>query len=146
MVAATFTPFDEHGELNLPKIEDYCKYLQRNGIHHIYVNGTTGEGASLTVDERKQIVEKWLSVAKGKLSVTVHVGSINIKESKELARHAQEVGADAIGALPSLFFKPQSLDALVDYCRLIAAEAPSLPFYYYHLPVFTGVECKFFSQ
>ncbi|KAJ8300578.1 hypothetical protein KUTeg_022097 [Tegillarca granosa] len=84
----------------------------RNGIHHIYVNGTTGEGASLTVDERKQIVEKWLSAAKGKLSVT--------------ARHAQEVGADAIGALPSLFFKPQSLVNMEDFLTQAKDKIPTL--------------------
>ncbi|XP_052675155.1 N-acetylneuraminate lyase B-like [Crassostrea angulata] len=140
LVPAVFTPFDRSGELDLFKIEPYCAYLLKNNIKAIYVNGTTGEGKSLTKDERKKILEKWIQVSEGRLKIVAHVGVLNVRESKELAKHAEESGADAIASLPPLFFKPQCIDTLIEHCKAIADVAPHLPFYYYHLPIMTGVD------
>lgn len=139
LVAAVFTPFDDKRELDLSKIEPYCDHLLKHNIRHIYVNGTTGEGKSLTLQERKTVTEKWISVSKKRISVMVHVGCMNMIDSVELTRHAVEAGADAIATLPPLFFKPTNIDALVRYCKAVADEAPHLPFYYYHLPVMSHV-------
>ncbi|XP_056009580.1 N-acetylneuraminate lyase B-like [Ostrea edulis] len=140
LVPAVFTPFDKNGELELSKIEPYCEYLLKNNIKAVYINGTTGEGKSLTKPEREIILEKWIKVSKGRLKIVAHVGVLNVRESKELAKHADESGADAIATLPPLFFKPQSTDTLIEHCKAIADVAPHLPFYYYHLPSMTGVE------
>ncbi|XP_078322876.1 N-acetylneuraminate lyase B-like [Crassostrea virginica] len=140
LVPAVFTPFNQTGELDLSKIKPYCEYLLKNNIKAIYVNGTTGEGKSLTMDERKEILEKWIQVSNGRLKIVAHVGVLNVRESKDLAKHACESGADAIASLPPLFFKPQNIDDLVEHCKAIAEVAPHLPFYYYHLPSMTGVE------
>ncbi|XP_063420230.1 N-acetylneuraminate lyase-like [Mytilus trossulus] len=140
LVPAVFTPMKENGDINFSQIEPYCEYLINNNITEIYVNGTTGEGKSLTKEERKEVVEHWIKVSKKRLIIIVHVGCINVKESQELARHAQDVGADAVASLPSLFFKPSNIDALVHHCAEIAKTAPKLPFIYYHLPIMTGVE------
>ena len=56
-----------------------------------------------------------------------------------LAAHAQSIGADAISATPPSYFKPPTLAALIDCMAEIAAAAPELPFYYYHIPGMTGV-------
>ena len=48
-------------------------------------------------------------------------------------------GAAAIGCLPSLFPRPATVAQLVDWCRGIAAAAPNTPFFYYHIPSFSGV-------
>ncbi|KAL3860077.1 hypothetical protein ACJMK2_010245 [Sinanodonta woodiana] len=96
---------------------------------------------SLTLEERKQVVEKWIEVGKNRLkTIVVHVGALNLPDSLELVHHAVGAGADAIATVPSLFFKPTSIDSLLEYCKTIAAAAPELPFYYYHLPSVTGVE------
>ncbi|XP_062602728.1 N-acetylneuraminate lyase-like isoform X1 [Saccostrea cucullata] len=140
LVPAVFTPFDQNGELELSKIGPYCEYLIKNNLKAIYVNGTTGEGKSLTKDERKRILEEWIRVSKRRIKIVAHVGVLNVRESKELAKHAEEAGADALASLPPLFFKPQSIDTLIEHCKAIADVAPHLPFYYYHLPIMTGVE------
>jgi N-acetylneuraminate lyase len=55
------------------------------------------------------------------------------------ARRARELEFAAISALAPSYFKPANLEALVDWCAAIAREVPDLPFYYYDIPVFTGV-------
>ena len=56
----------------------------------------------------------------------------------KLARDAEEIGAWGIGAMAPPFPKIGRIEELVKYCETIAAAAPSLPFYYYHIPAFNG--------
>ncbi|XP_049572684.1 N-acetylneuraminate lyase [Syngnathus scovelli] len=141
LVAATFTPFTSQGEINLSEIGPYIDYLtQKQGVNKIFVNGTTGEGMSLSVAERKLLAEDWCRKAKGKMEqVILHVGCTSLKDSQELARHATELEVDAIAVISPSFFKPRSIETLRAYLQKVAAEAPALPFYYYHLPAVTGV-------
>lgn len=140
LVAATFTPLTPEGEINLPQIEPYINYLTtKQGVNTIFVNGTTGEGMSLSVAERKSLAKEWCAKAKGKMQVIVHVGCTSLKDSQELALDAVENAADAIAVISPSFFKPSTADALKTYLREVAAVAPTLPFYYYHLPAVTGV-------
>ncbi|XP_041133399.1 N-acetylneuraminate lyase-like [Polyodon spathula] len=100
LVAATFTPMTVKGDVNLSVIGQYVDYLVENqGVHDIFVNGTTGEGMSLSMDERKVLAEEWCRQGKGKVDhVIVHVGCLSLRESQELARHAAGIGADGISA------------------------------------------------
>ncbi|XP_078074447.1 N-acetylneuraminate lyase isoform X3 [Mustelus asterias] len=139
LVAATFTPMTQDNEINLSVIGQYVDYLVKvQGIKNIFVNGTTGEGLSLTVEERKLLAEEWINQGKGKLDqVIIHVGSLSIKDSQQLAKHAAEYNASGIAVISPFFFKPQK--ALTEFLKEVAAAAPSTPFYYYHLPELTGV-------
>ncbi|XP_051869009.1 N-acetylneuraminate lyase isoform X2 [Pristis pectinata] len=141
LVAATFTPMTHDNEINLSVIGQYIDYLVKvQGIRNIFVNGTTGEGMSLSVEERKLVAEEWINQGKGKLDqVIIHVGSLSIKESQHLAEHAAKCSASGIAVISPFFFKPQSTDALVEYLKEVASSAPGIPFYYYHLPEITGV-------
>nr|XP_057929638.1 N-acetylneuraminate lyase isoform X1 [Doryrhamphus excisus]XP_057929640.1 N-acetylneuraminate lyase isoform X1 [Doryrhamphus excisus] len=141
LVAATFTPFTSQGEVNLSEIGAYIDYLtEKQGVNSIFVNGTTGEGMSLSVAERKLLAEDWCRKAKGKLEqVIVHVGCTSLKDSQELARHAVEISADGIAVIAPSFFKPRSAEALRMYLQAVASVAPNVPFYYYHIPALTGV-------
>uniref|UniRef100_A0A8C9W8H1 N-acetylneuraminate lyase n=1 Tax=Scleropages formosus TaxID=113540 RepID=A0A8C9W8H1_SCLFO len=131
-------------EINLSLIEPYIDYLVENqGVHKVFVNGTTGEGLSLSVDERKRLAEEWCKKGKSKLQqVIVHVGCLSLKDSQELARHAAETGADGIAVISPSFFKPTSADALRQFLQEVAAAAPQLPFYYYHIPAMTGLTLR----
>jgi N-acetylneuraminate lyase len=137
-IAAPFTPMKRNGELNLPVIEAYCNLIVRNNMDGIFVCGTSGEGYSLTANERKSVTEKWLEVAPEKLKVIVHVGATGIEDSKELAKHASRMGAWGIGAMNPVLFKPPDANGLAEYCKEIADTVPELPFYFYHIPGITG--------
>lgn len=144
LVAATLTPMTEDGEINFPVIGQYVDYLvTEQGVKNVFVNGTTGEGLSLSVSERRQVAAEWVTQGRNKLDqVVIHVGALSLKESQELAQHAAEIGADGIAVIAPLFFKPQSKDALLSFLREVAAAAPALPFYYYHIPSLTGVKIR----
>ncbi|XP_042562089.1 N-acetylneuraminate lyase-like [Clupea harengus] len=141
LVAATFTPLTPHGEVNLSVIGQYIDYLvERQGVRKIFVNGTTGESMSFSVKERKLLTDEWCQRGRGKLDeVIVHVGCSSLKDCQELARHAVEAGADGIAVISPSFLKPPNAVALRMFLQEVAAAAPALPFYYYHIPNLTGV-------
>ena len=139
LIAAPFTPFRPDGELALDVIPRQAALLAHNGVSGAFVCGTTGEGYSLTADERRQVAAAWRAAKPAALSLIVHVGHTSYRESRALARHAQEIGADAIASIAPGSFKPQSAVELVAWCRLVAEAAPQLPFYYYHMPAMSGV-------
>jgi N-acetylneuraminate lyase len=112
--------------------------LAKNGLKGVFINGSSGEGYMLTMDERMALAERWMSVVPKDFKVIVHVGSCCLRESMRLADHAQSIGAWAIGAMAPPFPKIARAEELVAYCEQIAAAAPRLPFYYYHIPAFNG--------
>ncbi|XP_065192705.1 N-acetylneuraminate lyase-like [Sycon ciliatum] len=138
LVAATYTPLTSSGDINLAVIDQYADHLSQQGVAGVFVNGTTGEGVKFSVDERKDLVERWMSAASGKLSVFVHVGAESIKDAQEMAIHASEVGAHAIAVIAPTMFKPKTADHMVDYCAAVALAAPDVPLYYYHITGLTG--------
>lgn len=139
LIVAPFTPFDKRGEVNVAPIADYAKLLERNGLVGVFINGSSGEGYMLTVEERMKIAEAWMAAAPKHFKVIVHVGACCIKDSYQLAQHAARIGAFGIGAMASPFPKAGRVEELVKYCEEIAAGAPQLPFYFYHIPVLNGV-------
>jgi N-acetylneuraminate lyase len=140
LVAATFTPLRADGSLHLERIPDVVDRLERDGVVGLYVLGSTGEGASLTAGERMAVAEAYVEAARGRLRTVIQVGHNSVAEARAFAEHAQRIGADAVSAMPPSYFKPGSVDALVDSLAEIARGAPELPFYYYHIPPLTGVD------
>lgn len=138
LIDAPFTPFYENGEVNYEPIEAYAKMLQKNGLQGVFINGSSGEGYMLTESERMKLAECWMTAAPKSFKVIVHVGSCCVKSSRMLAKHAQQIGAWGIGAMAPPFPKINRIEELVKYIEEIAAEAPELPFYYYHIPAFNG--------
>jgi N-acetylneuraminate lyase len=140
LVAATHTPFDADGQLNLSAVSGQAEHLLRSGVHAVFIGGSTGECHSLTVVERLALAQRWGEVVRGTdLRLVVHVGSNCLADARTLARQAQTLGAAAVAALAPSYFKPGSLDALVACCAEVAGAAPALPFYFYDIPVLTGV-------
>ncbi len=139
LVAATFTPFDQKGELHLDFIPEIVEHLAECGLSALFINGTTGEGPSMTENERQQAAECYTVAAKQQsLTSIIHVGHDSIPVSANLAAHAAQIGADCIAAVPPSYFKPSSLDGLVDHLAIIASHAPQTPFFYYHIPRLSG--------
>lgn len=139
LLAAPFTPMHPDGAINTSKIPAMVDLLVNNGITGIFICGSTGEGPSLTVDERKELAEAFVGASRKRLKVFVHVGHNSLTDARDLAAHAQQTGADFISATPPAYFKISSTDMLVQSLAMIASGAPELPLYYYHIPSLTGV-------
>jgi N-acetylneuraminate lyase len=139
LVAATFTAFHPDGTLDLGAIERQADGLVRDGLRGAFVCGTSGEFASLTVPERMDVARRWREVAGPDLEIIVHVGHTSLGDAQALAAHAELIGAHGIAAVGPYYFPTPSLAAVVDFAARIAAAAPQTPFFYYHIPSYTGV-------
>jgi N-acetylneuraminate lyase len=140
LIAATHTPFHADGALNLAAVEQQAAHLSKNGITIAFIGGSTGECHSLSLDERRALAQRWFEVVRGTaLRVVVHVGSNCLADARMLAAQAQQLGALAISAFSPSYFKPQTVDVLIDCCAQIATAAAATPFYFYDIPGLTGV-------
>lgn len=139
LIDAPFTPLTADGDVNCEPIPAYAAMLARNGLKGVFINGSSGEGYMLTEEERMVLAEAWMKARPaGDFKVIVHVGSTCVRSSRRLAEHAQAIGASGIGAMAPPFPKVGRVEELVKYCEEIAAGAPGLPFYFYHIPAFNG--------
>lgn len=138
LIDAPFTPMLANGDINPSVIPAYADMLVKNGLKGVFINGSSGEGYMLTTEERMEIARAWIRAVPKDFKVIVHVGSCCLRESVRLAKDAEEIGAWGIGAMAPPFPKIGRVEELVKYCETIASAAPSLPFYYYHIPAFNG--------
>lgn len=138
LIDAPFTPMLPNWDINPSVIPAYAAMLVKNGLKGVFINGSSGEGYMLTAEERMELARAWVAAVPSGFKVIVHVGSCCLRESVKLARDAEEIGAWGIGAMAPPFPKIGRIEELVKYCETIAAAAPSLPFYYYHIPAFNG--------
>lgn len=138
LIDAPFTPMLANGDINPSVIPAYADMLVKNGLKGVFINGSSGEGYMLTTEERMEIARAWIRAVPKDFKVIVHVGSCCLRESVRLAKDAEEIGAWGIGAMAPPFPKIGRVEELVKYCEAIASAAPSLPFYYYHIPAFNG--------
>ena len=139
LIAATYTPMHLDGSVNSDLIRPMFDYMCDTGVSGFYVCGSTGEGPSMTAEERKLVAEESVRAANGRGPVVIQVGSNSLAEAKDLAEHAASIGADAISAVPPFYFKPAGASDLVESTSVVASGAPDLPFYYYHIPRLSGV-------
>jgi len=139
IIAAPFTPMHKDGSINSNPIEEYAVFLKSNKISGAFINGTTGEGISLTIDERKKIAEEWVKTATDDFRIIVHVGGPSLEACKRLTKHAKENGAHAIALMGPNFFKPATVDLLIEFISEVAGLVPDLPFFYYHIPSMSEV-------
>jgi len=140
LVAATHSPFHADGSIATEVVRIQASFLAANGIRTVFITGSTGECHSLTREERLALYDAWAEAgAAAGVAVIAHVGAHSIDDARALARRARGLELSAISTVAPSYYKPRDLAALIDWCAAIAAEAPNLPFYYYDIPVMTGV-------
>ncbi len=140
LVAATHTPFHPDGSLAPEVVPIQAAHLAGQGIRSVFITGSTGEGHSLTRDERLAIFRAWAEAGPAHdLTVVAHAGTNCLEDAKVFAAAAADLDLAAVAALAPSYYKPGSIDSLVDCCAEVAGAAPDLPFYYYDIPVLTGV-------
>jgi N-acetylneuraminate lyase len=126
-------------DLDLDAVPALVDHLVREGVDGIFCNGSTGEGESLTPEERKEVARAFVDATAGRVRVWVQVGANSLRVARELAEHAAGIGADAIAATPPSYFKPTTVSEAVACLGEIARAAPNRPLLYYHFPGMTGV-------
>ncbi|WP_415363647.1 N-acetylneuraminate lyase [Mammaliicoccus lentus] len=138
IIPAFYACYDENGEVSQERVRNQVIYYIEQGVKGIYVNGSSGECIYLSIEERKSIIEAVMEVAKGKLTVINHVACNNTRDSVELAKHSEDLGVDAIAAIPPIYFKLPEY-SIAKYWNTISAAAPNTDFIIYNIPQLAGV-------
>jgi N-acetylneuraminate lyase len=146
LIAAPFTPMDSKGEVITGIIPEYHDFLVKNKVVGAFINGSTGEGVSLSQKEKIHIAETWAGAAKNSpVRVINLVGGTCYQEAIENAIHSKECGIDAIALVAPYYFKPANAKQLADFCARVAVAVPEMPVYFYHIPVLSGCYVDMYS-
>lgn len=129
---AFYSVYDDEGNVSPERAKKLAQYYIDKGVKGLYVGGSSGEGVLQSEEERKVILEAVMEVAKGKTTVIAHVGANSTVESVRLAKHASDLGVDAVSSIPCVYygFSPGA----VKQHWLAMIEASDKPFIIYHIP------------
>jgi len=125
---ALLTPFDSRNRIDLSALRRLVRFLLASRVSGFYVNGSTGEWAKLSIEERKAVAETVISEVAGQVPVVIHVGHFDVSCALDLARHAYSQGADMVSSiLPS----PESSHDEIRgyYCSLASVGLPVIVYY-----------------
>ncbi len=135
---AFYACYGKDGEIDTARVEEWTRYLIAKGVTGVYVGGSSGECIYQSPAEREAVLEHVIKAADGKLTVIAHVACNNTADSRRLAAHAESVGADAIAAIPPIYFRLPD-HAVAEYWNDISAAAPHTDFIIYNIPQLAGV-------
>lgn len=138
---ATLTPLDAAGRIDAARMATHAQALLAQGVDGIAPFGTTGEGPSFSVAERRFGLQALLDAGLAPERLLAATGCAAVTDTLELTRHALDGGVVRCLVVPPFYFKDVSDDALFSfYAGLIDTVAdPRLRLYLYHIPQFSGV-------
>ncbi len=127
---ALITPIAADGSVDVTALEKLIAFHKRQNTAGFYIGGATGEGLLLTKEQRMILAENACKFAGPDVTKIVHIAAINFEESIELAKHAEAVGADAISAIPPIYFQYGEQEVF-EYYKAIA-ESVNIPLIIYY--------------
>lgn len=141
---ATLTPLDARGAVDHRRLADHARRLLADGVDGIAPFGTTGEGASFGVDERRAGLEALVAAGIPPSRILAATGCAALTETIALTRHAVALGCAGALVLPPFFWKDVADEGLyASYAALIDGVAdPRLRLYLYNLPQVSAVPVR----
>jgi 4-hydroxy-tetrahydrodipicolinate synthase len=128
------TPLSEDGgHVNEDALRTLCRFLIQKGVHGLFPVGTTGECALLTLEERKRIAEVVVDETTGAIPVIIHTGAITTRETVELTRHAQKIGADGAAIVVPYYYALEDSEIFEHYDTVLK-EIHDFPILLYNIP------------
>ena len=140
VITAMVTPFKEDGSLDADEAQRLARYLVDHGSEGLVVAGSTGEGATLTDDEKRILFRAVKDAVSSDASVIAGTGTYSTAHSIELTREAEKAGADAALVVTPYYNRPPQ-DALLDHFRTVA-DASNLPILLYDIPIRTALKIE----
>ncbi len=137
LATALVTPFNESEEVDYETLKNLVEWQIQNGVDAIVPVGTTGESATLTEEEHYRVIETVIQQANGRITIIAGAGSNSTKKSIEHAKHAKELGADAILSITPYYNKPTQQGLYAHFAEI--ANAVDIPIIMYNVPGRTGV-------
>lgn len=130
IVTAILTPLDANGELKEDSLRKLVDFQIQNKVHGLFPLGTVGEGVYLQTRVRKKAAEIIVDQVKSRIPIILHIGAAEIETTLELARHAKDIGVDAISSVCPFYYRPD-IDSLIGYFKQIA-KSSGLPIFIYN--------------
>src|SRR5437868_3144287 len=125
---ALITPFTESGEVDYLRLREHVDWLISNGIHGLVPTGSCGEYAALSDQERAQVVETIIKTTAGRVPVVVGTAAPSTAKALGWVKHAQELGAAGIMALPPINYRPTRREVIAHYEALSGAGMPIIAY------------------
>ena len=119
LLTAMVTPFDQEGEVNYQQAKRLANALVDSGSEGLVVTGTTGEGPTVTTEEKLRLFEELKGAVGNRASIIAGTGSYNTAESIELSKEAEQAGADAVLLVVPYYNKPPQ-EGLYQHFKAIA--------------------------
>ncbi|MCI6863010.1 MAG: N-acetylneuraminate lyase [Anaerobiospirillum succiniciproducens] len=136
--SALLTSFDKNGDINEKGIRQLVRHnIDVCKVDGLYVGGSTGENFLLSTAEKEKIFKIVKDEAKDQCQLIAQVGSLNIKESVELAKLATDLGYDSLSAVTPFYYK-FSFNEIKDYYNTITKDVDNQMVVYF-IPFLTGV-------
>ncbi len=132
------TPFHEDSTVDEPVLRQLVDFYVSASIHGLFALGSAGQGPAMSAEERKATAEIIIDQAGGRTPVIVHVGCADTPTTVELAKHASEAGADAIGVIPPYYYCDTPQSAILEHFKTVSEAAP-LPIFIYENPKYCGI-------
>lgn len=134
---ALVTPFGEDGSINYERLEELLEFHCKNGTDSIIVCGTTGESATLSAQERLDVIQFTVECVNKRIPVIAGTGSNNTATAKETSKQAEELGVDGLLVVTPYYNKCTQNGLFLHYQQI--AEQVTLPVILYNVPSRTGV-------
>ena len=139
IIPPMLTAFDKKGDFDPTAQKEIVKFLV-DKVQGFYPCGTYGSGPLMSSEERKAVAEVVINEVNGKVPVILHVGGCSTRSVVDLAKHAESAGADAVAAVPPIYYGFGD-DAVERHFRALV-DAVSIPVFIYNNPKATGVTVK----
>lgn len=133
---ALITPFTNDG-VDFPALDRLLDFQVENGVDALVILGTTGEPATMSLDEKKSVIEFVVKKLKGKLPIIVGSGANSTASAIEMSLLAEKMGADGL-LVVTPYYNKCTQDGLVAHYTAIA-DAVNIPIICYNVPGRTGV-------
>ena len=133
---ALITPMKDNGDVNYDKLEELVDYHVEHGTDAIIACGTTGESATLTMEEHRRVIAETVRFARGRIPVVAGAGSNATATAIQHCQEAEEDGADAL-LIVTPYYNKATQGGLIRHYSAIADET-KLPIIIYSVPSRTG--------
>ena len=137
IIVPMLTPFRMDGKVDEKRLEEFVDFLMKGGVHGLFPSSSNGEASSMSLAERKLVIECVFDHAEGKVPVIPGTGSSDLTNTLELTRHAEDLGCNGAIVVTTYYLKPDQ-NGLIDYYSRVA-QSVDIPIFLYQLPMATGV-------
>jgi len=132
------THFRDDYSVDIPATRNHLEILLDHGIHGIIMLGTIGENCSLSIEEKRQVLQAAVEVSGGRVPVLTGVAEYTTQFAVNTVAMAREVGADGIMLLPAMVYKADPRETVVHFTTV--ARSTALPIMCYNNPPVYGVD------